>query len=94
MRKYELTLIIDPKLAEKDAKDIQDKLKKWVTTGKGKIVKEEIWGRKKLAYPIAKKTEGLYFFYNLDLESDQVASLDKNLKLQENIMRYLLLRIK
>jgi len=100
MRDYELTLIIDPQLADKDQKGLAENLKKWLEAGKagsprgeaGKVVKEEIWGRKRLAYPIKKQDEGIYFFYGLRSDGQSLVEVEKKLKLEEKILRYLLVR--
>lgn len=92
MREYELTLIIEPDLAEKEQKRLLEKVKEWLEKGKAKIEKEEIWGKKKLAYPINKKEEGIYVFYLLKLEISSLAELEKKLKLEEKILRYLIIK--
>jgi len=92
MRDYELTIIADPGLDEKDQKSLREKIKKNVEAGKGKVTKEDIWGLKRLSYPIAKKEDGFYVFYILRSEPAGLVELEKNLKLEEKIMRYLLIK--
>ena len=61
MQEYELLLIIDGSIAENEALDIAKKLTKPITTNKGQIIELNSWGRRKLAYPINKKSFGYYF---------------------------------
>jgi len=89
MRNYELTLVIDPDLSSADQKKLVEKAKKIVEELKGKISKVTEWGKKELAYPIKKKTMGYYFLCLLNLPEDGVEKLDKKLKVEEGIMRFL-----
>jgi small subunit ribosomal protein S6 len=88
MRNYELALLIEPKQTL-EPKAWTEKLKKWLV--KGQIGKEENWGLKKLAYPIKKQSEALYYFYTLKVEPESLAALEKKLKLDESILRYLII---
>jgi len=89
MRNYELTLVIDPDLSSADQKKLVEKAKKIVEELKGKISKVTEWGKKELAYPIKKKTMGYYFLCFLNLPEDGVEKLDKKLKVEEGIIRFL-----
>jgi len=93
MRDYELTFIVSAKLAEKDRKTVLDNVVKWVGGGKkGEVEKEEDWGVKKLAYPIEKETEGQYFCWQVKIDPSVLAVLKQKMNLDENIIRYLLIR--
>ena len=89
MRNYELTLVIDPDLSSVDQKKLVEKVKKIVEEIKGKVSKVTEWGKKELAYPIKKRTMGYYFLCLLNLPEDGVEKLDKKLKVEEGIMRFL-----
>ncbi len=89
-RAYELTVVLSPQLNEKDLSALKDAVEKLVEKIKGKAGKVEEWGTKKLSYPIKKETEGVFSFWRLELPTDGVAALDKELKVQDGILRYLL----
>jgi small subunit ribosomal protein S6 len=93
MRKYELVCILGS-LDEMAKKEIIKKIKDFIVNLGGKIEKEESLGVKKLAYRIKKQTEGDYFLFLIELDSKAVGKLDEKLKREENLLRYLLVRIK
>lgn len=93
MRDYELTFIVSTKLADKDRKTVLDNVVKWIEEGKkGKVGKEEDWEVKRFAYPIEKQREGRYFCWQVKIEPPVLAGLKEKMKLEENIIRYLLIR--
>ncbi len=89
MRDYELTLVIDPDLTSENQKKLINKVKKFVEDIKGKVEKIDDWGKKELAYPIKKKNMGSYFLCQINLPEDGVDKLDKKLKVEEEIIRFL-----
>lgn len=90
MRKYELMCVFQPDLDENALNGMIEKVKGWVTESGGSVEKVDIWGRRKLAYPIRKKMEGQYVLFNLTLLPKATADLERNLRYQEAVMRYLL----
>ena len=90
MRKYELVCIVHPDLDETAFNGIVEKVKGWVVETSGSVDKVEVWGRKRLAYIIKKQREGQYFLFNLSLEPTATASLEKNLRFLEPIIRHML----
>jgi small subunit ribosomal protein S6 len=93
MRKYELVCIIHPDLDEIAFNGIVEKVKDWVLETSGSVDKVEIWGRKRLAYTIKKQREGQYVLYNLSLEPAATATLEKNLRFLEPVIRYMLVAV-
>lgn len=91
MRKYELVVVLDSKLAEKDRGKMLETIKSWIKDFK--IVKEDIWGQKPLSYPIKKALAGYYVMWQLEGETVP-ADLEKRLHLHDNVLRHLLLRTK
>lgn len=89
MRKYELTLVLKPKLTKESQKKLLEKIKK--TLGKGKILSTELWGKKELAYPIKKEKEGIYLFLELEYKAEKGGEIERNLRLEESILRHLLI---
>ena len=93
MRDYELTFIVSAGLGDKDRKAVLDNIVKWAGGGKKvEVEKEEDWGVKKLAYPIEKITEGRYFCWQVKIDPSVLAALKQKMDLDENIIRYLLIR--
>lgn len=93
MDNYELTLILKPDLPEKERDDFVAKVEKWVLEGKGKVVKKDVLGKRLLAYRIKKCLEGIYVFMALEMVPKEVAVLDKKLKLEEKVIRYLIVKV-
>jgi small subunit ribosomal protein S6 len=92
MRKYEMMVILDPSLEERTVQPSLDQFLKVVTTAGGTIDKVDVWGRRRLAYDIDKKSEGIYTIIDLVAEPDTVKELDRQLNLNEAVMRTKILR--
>lgn len=93
MEEYELVFILAPNLKEKEQKEQQAKVEKLISGLKGKIIKKDVWGKKKLAYPIKKFEEGTYIKFDFELPKEKISSWDKLMRREENIIRYLLVRV-
>ncbi len=92
MRDYELVLVIDPDLAVEDRKKLIIKVKKIIEDLKGKVGGTDDWGKKELVYPIKKKNLGYYFLLAIKLPATAPAQIENTLKLEEKIIRYLLVK--
>jgi small subunit ribosomal protein S6 len=92
MRRYEMMIILDPSLEERTVQPSLDQFLRVVTTAGGTIDKVDIWGRRRLAYDIDKKSEGIYTVVDLVAEPDTVKELDRQLNLNEAVMRTKILR--
>lgn len=92
MRSYELTIVLPEKTTAVKKKSSMEKIEKIVSSGKGKVGKVDDWGELKLAYPIAKNSAGVFLHFPLQLASELAKNLDSKLNLEENIIRYLLVR--
>lgn len=92
MRDYELVLIFDPDLTEAKRKKEITKVKKSVTDFKGKVGTTEEWGKRELAYSIRGKSMGYYFLWVINLPEKSLQDLDKKLRLEEGVIRHLLVR--
>jgi small subunit ribosomal protein S6 len=90
MRNYELVLILQPDLDEASFNAAIDKVKGWITEANGSIEKVDIWGKRRLAYPIRKQTEGQYALLTVKMEPTFTAKLEGNLRLLEPVMRFLI----
>ena len=91
MRKYELTYLISDNVPESDLNKVTGKINGYVTSLTGKILKEEIWGRRKLAYPIKKQDFATYVTINFEIPADKANELEKNIFLSSKIIRHLMI---
>jgi len=89
---YELMVIINPEIDERQVPTTLDKFLAVITNDGGSIDNVDVWGRRRLAYEIQKKTEGIYAVVNFTSTSDAAQELDRQLKLNEQIMRTKVLR--
>jgi small subunit ribosomal protein S6 len=91
MRDYELVFIVTPEFDEAATADIVDKVKSWISEIDGSIESTEEWGRQKLAYLIQNHKEGQYYLFNIKIEPTAVATLERNFRLQESVLRFLII---
>lgn len=92
MRRYEMMIILDPSLEERTVQPSLDQFLKVVTSAGGTIEKVDVWGRRRLAYEIDHKSEGIYTVVDLVAEPDAVKELDRQLGLNEAVMRTKIIR--
>jgi small subunit ribosomal protein S6 len=92
MNSYYLTLVLKPDLEEKERKALLDSISKKVSGTEGKIVKEDLWGVRSLTYPIRRNTSGYFAHFEISADPKDIKGLDKTLKVEEDILRYLLIR--
>jgi small subunit ribosomal protein S6 len=89
MNNYELMVIFTPVLSEEEYKAAQKKYAAFVTEHQGKIVHENAWGLKSLAYPIQKKTTGLYWVLEYEAPSEFNDKLKIQLLRDESVIRHM-----
>ena len=87
MRKYEVMVILDPELEEKTVSPSLETFLNVVRQDGGKVNKVDIWGRRRLAFEINKKTEGIYAVLDITSSAFAVSELDRQLNLNESVMR-------
>jgi small subunit ribosomal protein S6 len=92
MRRYEMMIILDPTLEEQTVQPSLDQFLSVVTTGGGSVDKIDVWGRRRLAYEIEKKPDGIYAVVDMVAEPDTVHELDRQLSLNEAVLRTKILR--
>jgi small subunit ribosomal protein S6 len=92
MRQYELMVILDAELEERTVGPSLDRFLNVVRQGGGTIDKVDIWGRRRLAYDIDKKSEGIYAVVDMTTEPAVAQELDRQLNLNEAVMRTKLLQ--
>jgi small subunit ribosomal protein S6 len=92
MRRYELMVILDPDLEERTVAPSIDQFLAVVRTGGGTVEKVDVWGRRRLAFEIKKRSEGIYAVVDLQAEPDTVKELDRQLNLNEAVLRTKVIR--
>ena len=93
MRSYELTVIINPEIAEEDVPQAVEKLTAIIAKSGGSVNEVNRWGRRKLAYPIERRGEGNYVMMKLEIEPDKVSEFEGSLNFAEEYLRHLLVRL-
>ena len=93
MRNYEMMFIVKTGAESEGAKKISESYKKLVTDNKGKVTELKDLGQKKLAYPIKKELNGFYYVMLFSANSDTITELDRRLRLDENIIRHMIIRL-
>ncbi|WP_067137612.1 30S ribosomal protein S6 [Microtetraspora malaysiensis] len=92
MRRYELMVILDPALDERTVQPSLDQFLSVIRNDGGTVEKVDVWGRRRLSYDIAKKAEGIYAVVDLTAEPATVKELDRQLNLNEGILRTKVIR--
>lgn len=92
MAGYELVFIVQPEMEEEPRAALVDKVTQTISDLKGQVQKVDVWGRRRLAYPIKKYREGFYVLMQMDLPPSAVRPLERALKLMEDVVRYLIVR--
>ncbi len=93
LRDYELTIVLRVGLEEEGLTALVDRVKGWVTAEGGNVVRTDHWGRRRLAYPIRKEREGYYVFMLVQTEPAQIVRVERNMRLSEDILRFLFVRV-
>jgi len=92
MRHYEVMVILDPDLDERSVAPTIESFMSVVREGEGKVEKVDTWGRRRLAYEINKKPEGIYSVIDLQAAPAVVKELDRQMNLSESVLRTKVLR--
>jgi small subunit ribosomal protein S6 len=92
VREYEVMVILDPSLEERTVEPSLDKYLNVIRKDGGSVESVEVWGRRRLAYEIRKNAEGIYAVVNLTAEPDTVKEFDRQLGLNESVLRTKVMR--
>jgi small subunit ribosomal protein S6 len=94
MRTYELIFVVDPRVSDEDVTTMIQEYRHMITTGGSEITGEENWGRRKLAYPIDKLTEGKYVLFNIQSQGGKTSlpEVEHRMRQNDKILRYLTVR--
>ena len=93
VRPYEITFIVRADMDDVAFAAVVEKVKSWITALGGSVTQTNVWGRRRLAYPINKLAEGQYVLLLADLPAQALAGLERELRLSEEILRFLLVRV-
>lgn len=88
--KYELMVIVKPMLPENVRMGVESKIIETLESSDGKVLKTDVWGKRHLAYKIKKQSEGYYIVYEFEASPDSIKNIEKALKLNKEVLRYLL----
>ena len=92
LRHYEVMVILDPELEERTVSPSLDTFLNVIRTAGGSVEKVDVWGRRRLSYEINKKVEGIYAIVDLNSEPPAVEELDRQLNLNESVLRTKVIR--
>ncbi|CCQ50498.1 MULTISPECIES: 30S ribosomal protein S6 [Crocosphaera] len=90
---YEMIFILRPDLSEDQVNQALNSYKEFLTTNNATNLEVKIWGKRRLAYPIQKKVDGIYVQFNYEADGTQIAPLERMMRLGEEVMRYLTIRL-
>ena len=93
LRDYELVVIISPEVAEEEITATLDKISRFIVERGGSITEVSQWGRRKLAYPIKDFMEGNYVLTHFKMDPGLTADLEASLRISEEVLRHLLVRL-
>jgi small subunit ribosomal protein S6 len=89
-RDYELGIVINPEVGDEQARALVERVTQIIANNGGQVVRVNAWGRRRLAYPIQRFRDGLYFFFDLVLNPSTIAEIERNIQLNEDIVRHLM----
>lgn len=92
-RAYELGFIIPSNVSEADTQSVIETVQGWIKELGGEVTNVDYWGRRRLAYPILDFREGYYVFLTMDYPPENIAALERNIKLNDQIIRHLVVRL-
>jgi small subunit ribosomal protein S6 len=90
MNDYELVFVVHPELDENAFKELLEKIKGWIAEAGGQVTKVDLWGKRRLSYIVRKQREGIYVVMQANMAPASCAILERNLRFQEPVLRFLL----
>jgi len=91
-REYEMVYVAQPDLGEDGLRELNERLTQLIASQQGAVSGTEIWGKRTLAYPIKKYYEGHYVLQRFQMAPSGTEELDRLLRINENVLRYLVVR--
>ena len=92
MRLYDIVVLVTPELSEEEGTRLIGDYRKLLGDGGAEIVRDETWGRRRLAYPIARKREATYHHFQVKAEPALVAEAERRMRLSDQVLRHLAVR--
>lgn len=89
---YEIAVVFDPQLSV-DLDKATNKVDQIFKTASAKVINVDNWGKKNLAYKIGQHSEGIYVFYNIEVEGSQVGKIESTLNITDEVIRYLVVKV-
>ena len=93
MRLYDIVMVISPEKSGEEAAALAEGFRKILADDGASVLKDEPWGKRRLAYPIAKRREGFYHYYQAEAKAETVAEVERKLKLSDDVLRHLVVRV-
>ena len=93
MNKYELAVVVSAKIEDEERAAVVDKCKALIERFGGTITNVDDWGKKRLAYEVQKMKEAYYYFIQFDAAADAPAQIEANVRIMEDVLRYLCVRL-
>ncbi len=93
MRLYDIVVLVTPDLNDEDATKVAAEYKKILTDGGATVVKEEPWGKRRLAFPIQRKRDAHYHYWQVQAEPAAVAEAERRMSLSDQVLRHLAVRV-
>ena len=94
MREYEVTVIFQTNLDDEARSTLVERVSGWLTHSESEEDKpvQNVWGQRRLAYPIRKHTEGYYILFDAKLDPEGLSDIERNMQYTEDILRYMIVR--
>jgi len=93
MNKYETMFVLKSELSETERKDLFNQLSDAITKNQGEVLQAQVWAEKrKLAYPIKKHAEGMYYLIKFNIPAQKITELNRLYRLNENILRFMFIK--
>ena len=92
MNKYELAVVVSAKIEDEERAAVVEKVKALIERFGGNVTNVDEWGKKRLAYEVQKMKEAFYYFIQFEAESNVPASVEQDVRIMDNVLRYLVVR--
>ena len=93
MNNFEATILISPSISNTNLKEISDNFENFISEQGGSVIGKEDWGLRDLAFKIKTLKKAFYLFYQINIESQKIEILKKNISQNESIIRYLFIKV-
>ncbi len=92
VRNYEMVVVANSALDDEGLAGLNQRIANWIAAGGGAVTNTNVWGRRQLAYEINRQTSGIYVQYDFQLAPSASRELERNLRIDENVIRHLVVR--